>query len=224
MKILVTRPEPGATATAARLIALGHEPILAPCLEIVHTAWRLDAEPAALIITSAQAIPALPSALHNTPVFCVGDATAAKLRAAGFTRVESASGDAEALFHLITARHLPGLHVMAVGQRHGLALANRLRAAGISVLRRTVYKANPLKIFSEAARNALANRKIGAALFYSADSARAFLRLRPPHTETITAYALSPAVAQPLHILPWREIHVAVSPTEADLLSLMPHA
>lgn len=223
MKILVTRPEPGASATAARLLALGHEPILAPCLKISHTDWQPDIQPAALIITSAQAIPALPATLHNIPVFCVGDATAAKLRTAGFTRVESASGDAEALFTLITTRRLPGLHVMAVGQRHGLALANRLRAAGFLLLRRTVYKAKPLKTLPETARAALTAQKIGAALFYSADSARVFLRLRPPYTETITAYALSPAVAQPLHILPWAAIHVAVSPTEADLLSLMPH-
>src|SRR6185312_8437091 len=36
-KILVTRPEPGATQTAARLAAMGLIPILAPALEIVGT-------------------------------------------------------------------------------------------------------------------------------------------------------------------------------------------
>ncbi len=223
MKILITRPEPGASATAARLAALGHDPVLAPCLEITRLPWRLTEPAAALIVTSAQAIPSLPAALHNIPVFCVGDATAARLRTAGFTRVESASGNADDLLRLITARRLPGLHVMAVGQRHGLALAKQLREAGVAVLRRTAYAAKPLAALPAGAASALATRQIQAALFYSAESVRAFLRLKPPHTASITAYALSKAVATPLAPLPWAAIHVALAPTEADLLALMTH-
>jgi len=221
MKVLITRPEPGASVTAARLAAMGHEPVLAPCLEIARLPWKLETPPDALIVTSGQAIESLPADLREVPVFCVGDSTAGKLRAAGFARVESAAGDAQDLYDLITARRLPGLHVMAVGQRHGLALAARLRAAGFSLLRRTVYTARPLRALPEAARTALRARQIKAVLFYSAETARAFLRLQPPHTAEMTAYALSPAVAQTLGILPWAAIRVAVAPTEADLLALM---
>ena len=221
MKILVTRPEPGASATAARLVAMRHEPVLAPCLAVTARPANLPENPAALIITSGQAVPALPRALHNVPVFCVGDATAGKLRAAGFSRVESASGDAADLLRLIRERHLPGLHVMAVGERHGLALARQLRAAGFSVARRTVYAARPLRALPEAARTALAGGEIRAALFYSAESARAFIRLNPPGTAKITAYALSPAVAAALGGLPWRAIRAALAPTEADLMALL---
>ncbi len=221
MKILVTRPEPGASATAARLVAMGHEPVLAPCLAITPRRARLPEHPAALIVTSGQAVPALPEALHNVPVFCVGDATAGKLRAAGFARVESASGDAGDLCRLISARQVPGLHVMAVGERHGQALARRLRAAGILVARRAVYAARAARALPEAARAALAGGEIGAALFYSAESARAFISLKPLGTETMTACALSPAVAAALGGLPWREIRAALAPTEADLMALL---
>lgn len=221
MKILVTRPEPGASATAARLTAMGFEPVLAPSLAITPLAARLPPHPAALIITSAQAIPALPATLRGTPVFCVGDATAGRLREAGFTSVESAAGDANDLFRLITARRLPGLHVMAVGERHGLALARQLRAVGITILRRKVYAARPLRALPAPAAAALGGREIAGALFYSAESARAFTALKPAHPEAIIAYALSPAVAAPLQNLPWRAIHVALAPTEADMMALL---
>jgi uroporphyrinogen-III synthase len=221
VKILVTRPEPGASATAARLVAMGHEPVLAPCLSITPLPARLLAHPGALIVTSGQAIPALPEALRNIPVFCVGDATAGKLRAAGFSRVESANGDATGLLRLVTSRRLPGTHVMAVGERHGLALARQLREAGISVLRRKVYAAQPLRALPEAASRALSQHEVDTALFYSAETARAFIRLAPSGTANIMACALSPAVALALDGLPWSKIRVALAPTEADLMALL---
>jgi uroporphyrinogen-III synthase len=222
VKILVTRPEPGASATAARLAAMGHEPLLAPCLSIRLLTPSLPEKPAALIVTSGQAVPALPEHLRHVPVFCVGDATGGRLRAAGFSRVESAGGDAGDLFRLVTARRLPGLHVMAVGERHGLQLASQLRAAGIRVLRRKVYAAQPLRHLPSAVRGALGQSEIAAALFYSAESARAFIRLKPGGTAGIEAFALSPAIAAALENLPWRSIRVALAPTEADLMALIP--
>jgi uroporphyrinogen-III synthase len=221
VKLLVTRPEPGASATAKRLAALGYEPVLLPCLDITRVAARLPAHPAALVITSGQAVPALPACLHNTLVFCVGDATADKLREAGFTRVESANGDADALFQLIAARRLPGLHLLAVGERHGLALLARLRGAGISAMRRKVYTVSPLRHLPEAITRALERGEISGALFYSAETARAFARLKPPGTARMSAYALSKTVAVALQDLPWAQIHVALAPTEADLMALL---
>jgi uroporphyrinogen-III synthase len=200
---------------------MGHEPVLAPCLSITPLPARLLAHPGALIVTSGQAIPALPEALRNIPVFCVGGATAGKLRVAGFSRVESANGDAASLLRLITSRRLPGTHVMAVGERHGLALARQLREAGISVLRRKVYAAQPLRALPEAASRALSRNEVDTALFYSAETARAFIRLAPSGTANIMACALSPAVALALDGLPWSKIRVALAPTEADLMALL---
>lgn len=221
MKVLVTRPEPGAHATASRLERLGHEVLLLPCLSVKTTTPRLPEHPAALVITSGQAVPALPARLHNVPVFCVGDATAAKLRQAGFTRVESAAGDAEDLCRLVLARRLPGLHVLAVGERHGLTLFARLREAGITAVRRKVYTVTKLQSLPVEVRDALAAGGLEAALFYSAETARAFARLNPPGTAGMQAYVLSGNVAQGLEGLPWARIHVALAPTEADLMALL---
>lgn len=221
MKILLTRPEPGASATAARLTGLGHSPILAPCLTVTRRAAKIPAHPAAIIITSLQAVPSLPAAYHHIPVFCVGDATAGRLREAGFSAVSSAAGDAEDLRKLITARKLPGLYLLATGARQGIPLARQLRAAGCLVLRRVVYAATPVRALPAAALAVLKARQIDAALFYSAETAAAFAQLAPTGTEGIVAIALSQAVAAPLHGLPWAAIRVAVRPTEADLLALI---
>lgn len=221
MQILITRPEPGASTTAARLAAMGHDPLIAPCLAIKPIALNLPQAPAAIIITSSQAIPALPAAYHNIPVFCVGDATAGRLRAAGFSSVASAAGDAHDLYNLIIARRLPGTYLLAVGERHGLALAKNLRLAGLTLVRRTVYTAAPLRSLPGDAAAALNANTVNAALFYSAESVRSFIRLKPPNTASINALALSPAVASALGGLPWAQIHVALAPTEADLLALL---
>ncbi len=221
MKILITRPEPGASITAARLVSMGHEPILAPCLTITFTTTHLPDAPAAIIITSSQAIPALPDRYRHIMVFCVGDATANRLRAAGFTSVLSAHGDAKDLQKLITERRLPGTHLLAVGERHGMMLAWQLRAAGFKIIRRTVYRATYARSLPQAALRPLQSGEIATALFYSAESARAFIKLKPPGTANMTALALSPAVAAALDGLPWMKIRVALAPTEADLLAYL---
>jgi uroporphyrinogen-III synthase len=53
--VLITRPEPGASETAARLRSLGFLPVLAPVLEIVRTDARLPPSDAvaAILVTSA---------------------------------------------------------------------------------------------------------------------------------------------------------------------------
>jgi uroporphyrinogen-III synthase len=221
MRLLVTRPEPGASATEAALAARGHVAVLSPCLTISPLPVRLPAQAAALIVTSGKAVPALPAAWADIPVFCVGDATAARLRQAGFHRVESAAGDAADLARLIIGRRLAGLHVMAVGERHGMALARQLGAAGIAVVRRTVYRARPLRALSAPAAAALTTGGLDGVLFYSAESAKAFARLAPAGTAPLTAYALSAAVAAAAQSLPWTKIRVAVAPTEADMMALL---
>jgi uroporphyrinogen-III synthase len=201
---------------------MGHEPVLAPCLTITRRKVSLPASPAAIIITSAQAVTALPALYKNIPVFCVGDATAERVREAGFTAATSASGDARDLFRLITARNIQGAHLLAVGERHGMALARQLREAGITVVRRVVYAAKPVLALPAPVIAAMAAGQVNAALFYSAESARAFARLKPPCTGMIQACVLSRSVAEGLHGLPWAGIHIAFAPTEADLLGLLP--
>ncbi len=221
MKVLVTRLEPGATATAGALARLGFEPVVLPCLNAEPLAAALPETPAAIVLTSGQAVGALPARYHDIPCFCVGDATAAKMRQAGFRTVRSAAGDAGDLFRLLRDQPISGTYLLATGEGHGLELARQLRGCGIKVARRKVYRTQPVKTLPAAIRSALEAGEIGQALFYSVETVQAFIRLRPPGTANLEALALSPAIAQACQGLPWRKIRVALAPNEAELLALL---
>src|SRR5438270_14015034 len=90
--VLITRPEPGATATADHVRTLGWAPVVAPMLTLEPRRARLPAASGlqAVLVTSASALPALPSVLHDVRLFAVGDATAMAARRHGFAEVSSA--------------------------------------------------------------------------------------------------------------------------------------
>lgn len=228
--MLVTRPEAGAAETAERVAAMGFAPVLAPVLAIAPLPARLPpaAELQAVLLTSGNALPALGPAYHGVPVLAVGDATAAKARAAGFADVTSAGRNAEALAGLVRARCRPQgrLLLLPTARGEGLALAGALRADGFAVARRTVYAAVPQKTLPAAAQAALSRGAVAAALFFSPASARRFTKLLlaalPAEClNAVDALALSPAVAAPLAPLPWRRLRVADRPSQDALLTLL---
>jgi uroporphyrinogen-III synthase len=102
IRVLVTRPEPGATRTAQRLQSLGYEAITLPLSKTVGLNPKLfESQFDAVIATSAQAFLHLPTRLaaqaSGTPTFVVGKATAAAARDAGFQRVSVAGNDVDGL-------------------------------------------------------------------------------------------------------------------------------
>src|SRR4051812_13888324 len=107
MRALVTRPIEDAAPLEAALRARGIEPVVAPMMSIwpAGTAPRLDGI-AALLFTSANGVRAFAglSDRRDLPAFAVGPATAAALSEAGFPRVETASGNVEALATLVAER------------------------------------------------------------------------------------------------------------------------
>lgn len=210
-----------------RLSAMGFAPVLAPAL-IVRT-QRLAALPPvqAVLVTSGNAIPALPARLRRLKLLAVGDATAARARAEGFADVASAGRDAAALAALAARLLDPtaGPLLLAAGQGQGAELAASLRGARFRVLRRVAYAALPAHTLPQAACRALARRAVGQALFFSPASARAAVRLlRGFPTEAITALAISPATAAALSPLKWAGIRVASSPDQEALLALLPRS
>lgn len=105
LPLLILRPEPGATATAARATAMGITPIITPIFDTRAIAW--DAPSAdqfdAMIITSANAARhggAGMTAYHDLPLLAVGDASAVAAKAVGFTNITAGAGDAAALVAL----------------------------------------------------------------------------------------------------------------------------
>ena len=89
MKLLILRPEPGASETAARAKAIGLEPVVAPLFEIIGVAGP-PVEPGrfeAVLLTSANGARHAPAGLTVLPCFAVGERTAAAARSAGFGEV-----------------------------------------------------------------------------------------------------------------------------------------
>jgi uroporphyrinogen-III synthase len=226
--VLVTRPLPAAAETARRLSAMGYRPIIAPLIEIVPIPARLPpaARLQAVLATSGNALPALGDHI-GLPLLAVGDATAAKGRAAGFTSVHSAGRDAEALAVLAARICDPaGLPLLVAGQLgQARRLVRTLRAAGFKVAHRAVYAARPVAALPEPALAALASDDLAAALFFSPATARAFVALAgslpQAHFAQVQSLAISRAAAAALTPLPWQRIRVASTPTQDDLLGLL---
>lgn len=141
--VWVTRTEPGAGRTAARLRSAGFTPWVAPLLRIEDTNAPLPADFDGILFTSQNAVRAV-SALtsrREAQVWCVGDATASAARASGFYPVISANGDVAALaerFAAEASRSYQWLYACAAEPR--APLASLLKARGFCINSVTVYE------------------------------------------------------------------------------------
>ncbi len=226
--VLITRPSPGAEETAARVAALGLEPVLAPMLSVRSLPLRrLPARIDAVVLSSRNGLAGLPPSLHAVPLFAVGAATAAAARAHGFADVRSAEGDGAALRVLVrssVAGSRPSL-LLPTARGQGSALAAGLRTDGFAVHRRAVYEARAAGSLPESARAALADGLL-AALFFSAETARAFVACvrragLVDATREVDACAIGGSAGMALETLPWRRVRVAARPTQDELLALL---
>ncbi|MGB3834338.1 MAG: uroporphyrinogen-III synthase, partial [Mesorhizobium sp.] len=184
LRVLVTRPEPGAARTAKALEAMGHRPILLPLSEtrpLPVDAGALPARIDAVAATSANALRLAPSALvaRLAALAChaVGAKTAEAARAAGFAHVEEGPGDAEAL----AARIGPGLAGKSLAYLCGRVrlsrFEERLAATGVRVAAVETYDTVEIEPSSESVTARLGGAGVGAVLIYSAKAAQAAGRL-----------------------------------------------
>lgn len=234
MRILVTRPQPDADKTAAKLRALGHEPVMAPLLTVVFAAPPVDlAEPAALMLTSRNAVRAVsrwPQAAgwRDRPVFVTGQGTGDAARRAGFADVRSADGNAADLAALVMAEIGPALRpiLYPAARDRSEGFVEVLRTKGYDVLVVEAYRAEIAASFDPAVCEALRFSRIDVVLLYSRRTAVAFQQAveragLASALGGIRLYALSARVAEPLGDL-GVEIVVAAHPDEDSLLALLP--
>ena len=224
MRVWVTRAQPGAEATARRLKALGHDPIVVPLLVLrpePGVVVDLDGV-GAIALSSANAAPLLAAAtpVRVLPVFVVGEATAAAARAAGFTDVWSADGDVDALGALIVSTWTAqrGLILQAGAREPAGDLAGTLSAAGIRTRGLTLYDTEAVEAV-DAAAVALAD----AVLVHSPKAARVLAKVAvdQPALRDLAALALSEACAAPLRAAGFHRLAVAQFPKQALLLKLL---
>lgn len=222
MRLLVTRPEPDNERTAAVLRAQGHDVLLAPMLRIeAVTDADLGPPPwAGILITSANGARALADhrrrgELLQLPLLAVGQSSAETARAAGFTDVNSADGDAHDLAILAAQR-------FAGAQRPLLYLAGEDRSgeivvSGVTVRTVVVYRAAKVRVLPA---EVLAAGRIDGVLHFSRRSVETYVAcggdvLNPVH------FCMSARAAEPLRLAGASRIAIAARPDEASLLALV---
>ncbi len=227
MRVLITRPRADAEALARALEARGHDALVEPLLTILPIP---DAVPdfagvQAILLTSANALPALGGTDPGRPVFVVGEASARAARAAGCGDVRAAGGDGASLARLIIAQCRPAdgalLHLAGTEVRPGLA--EPLLAAGFGFRRQAVYRAVAATALSQPVIAALEARLVDAVLLFSPRSAAIFVDLIARHDLSdrlgqTEAICLSAAVAGPCRRLSWAAVRIAAHPEVEGLL------
>jgi uroporphyrinogen-III synthase len=224
-RIWITRAQPGAEATAERVRALGHEPIVAPLLAVKPFA---DVEVdltgvAALAFTSANGVRAFAdlSGERSLRVFAVGAATAQAARAAGFKLVLSADGDVDALAEGIAKRRfeLRGLVLHPGAAEPSGDLVGALAKNGVQARQLVLYETSPVKLSPERAGELV---QADAVLLHSPKAAQVLAGVLKAHpAPALRALGLSKAVVKPLLRTKVAAKAFPPIPLEAALLNLI---
>ncbi len=224
-KIWITRAQPAAEATAARVRALGHEPFIAPLLRVESVEGvEVDLRGVcALAFTSANGVRAFIEATpeRSLRVFAVGAATAQAVRAAGFKNVLSADGDVEALAEGIAARKrdLKGCVLHPGAAEPAGDLVGALQAHGVEARQLILYDTGPAELSAE---ELAILPEIDAVLLHSPKAAQALAALLKASPQPrMRALCLSKAVMKPLARTRMAAKVFAPFPLEAALLNLI---
>jgi uroporphyrinogen-III synthase len=218
MRLLIIRPEPGASATAVRAKAAGFEPALMPFFEVRPRRWAAP-DPAnydALLITSSNAARhagAELQPLNALPVHTVGERTADAACEAGLALATvGTSGADEAIKAAADSGHRHLLWL--AGEEHKLPHLPQ----GIQLDVIVCYSADALQLPANAAEI------IAKADIVALHSPRAATLFADTATKlgltksNITIAAFSPAIAEGAGV-GWRDIAIAKTPTDDALLS-----
>lgn len=233
MRVLVTRPEPGAGQTASRLAAMGHEPVILPLSRIRRLDVATDTEAQefdAVAASSANALRHAPAPLllrlRSKPCHVVGRATAESARASGLAVGIVAEGAAE------LARELgevldPGARIAYFCGRVRLAdFESTTRGAGLQAIPIETYDTNEVSYTTDKVLDCLARRPVDAVLLLSLHAANAFLKLSTDsvldkYIGKAKIYCISRRVAAAFDGRWEQPLLTAGTPTEAALLELL---
>ena len=211
-RLVILRPEPGASESVERARHLGLEAEAVPLFAIEPIEWQAPDVSAfdALLLTSANAPrhggPKL-AWLSALPVYAVGGATAAAAHAAGFRVADVGEGGVERLLMAIPP-HLRLLHLCGEVRRDISDPARRITAL-------PVYRASPVAVDS------LARTVCGAVVAVHSPRAGARLAELVPEAErqTVRIATISPAAAEAAGD-GWELVESTPEPTDSALLAL----
>ena len=241
MRVLVTRPEPAASRTAAELRRRGHEPLLLPLAVAEHDinalAKALARPHAAIAVTSAeavralQALPDLPSALFGLPCFAVGESTASAAWNLGFRSVLAGNNDGATLARMIAHPTGPAFSaeqplLYLAGNPRATGFETELEALKVPVEICECYRMRPVVPSQCEIADVLGTAPLDVVLLYSSESARRLFELPlPPSGHELLAGARILCLSDKIAAVvpePFRSgVRVAPAPTEASLLALL---
>ena len=238
-RVLVTRPEPAAAATARRLAALGFEPILLPLTqtrplpvavgELLES--RIGGEAEAVAVTSANGVrhasPELVAALAHLPCYAVGQKTARAAMAAGFAAIHEGPGDAEGLAAVMATEFSGRTIVYLCGRVRLAGFEQALAVAGVGVFPVETYDTLAVEYGDDAVAARFGGRRVDAVLLYSAKAAGIAHELanRPALAHLFrdaTFLCLSRRVASAFPSVDEERIRISLEPNEEALLGLLP--
>ncbi len=229
--VLVTRPDPAAQRTIARLEQRGFRVLHQPLLTIERLEAPLpNGSFDVIIVSSAHAVPALSdhwSTARSLPVLATGQATANALKTAGFTDVIAANGGLiELVGWLVTTDRKPTprnvLFPRACQTAHDLGAL--LAPYGVKVENWPVYEAIPADKFSDDVAKAFNEGSVGHVLLYSARTAQTFADLLTSSGNSLgqtRLICLSKAIADSLPSVLQSNCQVASAPSDDAALDCL---
>jgi len=207
-RVLVLRPEPGASATVDKARQLGLDAVAMPLFEVEPVEWEIP-DPTGfdgLLLTSANALrhggEGL-QALRGLQVYVVGEVTAQTAREAGFDVASIGDGGVERLLGAID----PGLRLLHLCGKDRLAPANASQAITPIVVYRSREVPNPGQIAADS-----------LALIHSPRAGRRFAELVDDRGRLAIAAISSEAAAAAGS--GWESVQAAERPTDEALLAL----
>ena len=219
----------------ARLIALGHEALVEPLLdvELLPVAPEDLDGTQALIATSKNGLRAVARSTafdiaREMPVYVVGPGTSGTAKALGFRVVVQGPKSAKELVQVVTGTadiNGPAL-VHLAGEVVAYDIAGELQRLGFHVLQPVVYRTVAVKELTEGMRQRIGRGALDGVILLSPQTAAVYARLMRQHglvqeSQRLTHYCFSRAVATTLSSLGKIETAVPELPNLESLLALI---
>lgn len=219
--LLMTRPRDDGLEFVASLPAdlrAQMRVLHSPLIRIEPMAVEIELGDARAIVFSSKNGVAAAAALtdrRDLPCFCVGEATTAAARAAGW-EAQCAGPDARTLLRTFAASPPPFPLVHLRGAHASVDIAGELSRAGCGARSQAIYDQALLPL-NGAARAALAGTDAVIAPLFSPRTARQFVKAHQGSAPLYLA-ALSDAVAEPLKALDVAALRTATRPDAAAMI------
>ena len=209
-KIWLTRTWPASEDSVQTWRSAGFNPLSEPLLEIEAVAHEPIPLDAVVIFTSKNGVDH--SICGGQQAICVGDATAAKARAAGYRDVVSVDGTSVEIKTWLIA-NLPKSQVIyhASGWHVRGSITEYLTRMGYSACRVKTYRSVPRPIWPE--------DEVSAVIFYSPLAAQVFTAMCDNRdVSEFTAVCISRSTARELNGLNLKSVLIAARPREDELI------